>query len=68
MNRQIAHLLLAATLALPVATASWAADAPAPAATGIKSANIFDVKPDATELPGYAGQTNGDQQPCQHRL
>lgn len=65
MNRQIAHLLLAATLALPVATASWAADAPAPAATGIKSANIFDVKPDATELPGYAGQTNGERSKVQ---
>jgi hypothetical protein len=65
MNRQIAHMLLAATLALPVASASWAADATAPAAGGVKSANIFDVKPDASEQPGYAGQNNGERSKVQ---
>ncbi len=63
MNRRIAHMLLAAALALPVASASWAADAaaPAPATPGVKSANIFDVKPEASEQPGYAGQHNGER-------
>ena len=60
MNRQIAHMLLAATLALPAA--GWAADAPAAAgAGGIQSANIFDVKPEASEQPGYASQNNGER-------
>ena len=39
---------------------------PAPAATaaatpGIQSQNIFEVKPDASNEPGYAGQTNGER-------
>lgn len=60
MNRQIVQWLCAAALALPVA--GWAADAPAAAgAGGIKSANIFDVKPEASEQPGYAGQNNGER-------
>lgn len=29
--------------------------------TGIKSQNIFDVKPDASEEPGYATQTNAER-------
>ena len=34
----------------------------APAAVGgIQSQNIFEVKPDASELPGYASQTNGER-------
>jgi formate dehydrogenase subunit gamma len=52
-------------VALPVASASWAADATAPAAGGVKSANIFDVKPDASEQPGYAGQNNGERSKVQ---
>ena len=28
---------------------------------GIKNANIFEVKPDANELPGYAEQTNAER-------
>ncbi|MBY0492064.1 MAG: hypothetical protein K2R93_19640, partial [Gemmatimonadaceae bacterium] len=28
---------------------------------GIKSQNIFDVKPDASEEPGYATQTNAER-------
>lgn len=60
MNRQIVQWLCAAALALPVA--GWAADAPAAAgAGGIKSANIFEVKPEASEQPGYAGQNNGER-------
>ncbi|NDP64357.1 formate dehydrogenase subunit gamma [Polaromonas sp.] len=46
--------------------------APAPAALqpvpgvsasagGIQGQNIFEVKPDASELPGYASQTNGER-------
>ncbi len=38
---------------------------PAPAAPaamgGIQGQNIFEVKPDASELPGYASQTNGER-------
>jgi len=34
--------------------------APAPAG-GIKGQNIFDVKPDASEEPGYATQTNAER-------
>jgi len=40
------------------------AAAPAPAAAvmpGIQSQNIADVKPDASEAPGYAKQTNGER-------
>ena len=40
------------------------AAAPAPAAAvmpGIQSQNIVDVKPDASEVPGYAKQTNGER-------
>jgi formate dehydrogenase subunit gamma len=33
----------------------------APAALGVKSQNIFDVKPDASADPGYANQTNGQR-------
>ncbi len=38
---------------------------PAPGAPvamgGIQGQNIFEVKPDASELPGYASQTNGER-------
>lgn len=49
----------------PAAPASDAAPAgvstgPAPVA-GVKGQNIFDVKPDASEEPGYAQQTNGER-------
>ena len=62
MNRTIVHWLTAAALALIAAGGTWAADAPtAGAAGGVKSANIFDVKPEASEQPGYAGQTNAER-------
>jgi formate dehydrogenase subunit gamma len=45
----------------PAAAAAPAIQA-APAATGaIQSQNILDVKPDASDGPGYAGQTNGER-------
>ena len=57
--------------ALAQGAAPAAADAPAPmvapdaqasaAPGGIKSQNIFEVKPDASSVAGYAGQTNGER-------
>ncbi|MBA4255695.1 MAG: formate dehydrogenase subunit gamma [Polaromonas sp.] len=47
--------------------ASHSTDANAPmvvaqaAAPGVQSANIFEVKPDASQAPGYADQTNGER-------
>lgn len=35
--------------------------APAAAMPGIQGQNIMDVKPDASEEPGYANQTNGER-------
>lgn len=49
------------------APAAAPATAPAPAAAtatangGIRSQNIFDVKPEASADPGYLGQTNGER-------
>jgi formate dehydrogenase subunit gamma len=40
---------------------STPAAAPAAAVPGIQSQNIMDVKPDASEEPGYASQTNGER-------
>ena len=62
-SRLLRALLLSACAALACSSVS-AQTAPAAtvAATGaIKSANIFDVKPDASEAPGYATQTNGER-------
>ena len=56
MKRLMSHAL---ALALCLPAVALAADPPAPAA--VKSANIFDVKPDASEAPGYATQTNGER-------
>jgi formate dehydrogenase subunit gamma len=50
---------LALALCLPVA--ALAADPPPAAPAAVKSANIFEVKPDASEAPGYASQTNGER-------
>jgi len=67
-SRLLRALLLSACAALagsgvsaqppPVAPAAMAAAA---GAGGVKSANIFDVKPDASEAAGYATQTNGER-------
>ncbi|SFE57733.1 formate dehydrogenase subunit gamma [Paracidovorax wautersii] len=43
----------------PAAAATTAAAQPA--AGAVRSQNIFDVKPDASADPGYAGQTNGER-------
>ncbi|WP_210544864.1 formate dehydrogenase subunit gamma [Rhodoferax sp. PAMC 29310] len=48
-------------LAWGVASAQDAPAAPAAAAGGIQSQNIFEVKPDASAEPGYAGQTNAER-------
>ncbi|WP_029525757.1 formate dehydrogenase subunit gamma [Polaromonas glacialis] len=50
----------AAVQAPAPALAAPAPGAP-PAAGGIQGQNIFDVKPDASEDPGYARQTNGER-------
>lgn len=61
-------MLMALGWAAPVlAQDNLKLDAPPPAkaanadAGGIKGQNIFDVKPDASEEPGYATQTNGER-------
>lgn len=70
-SRILAGLFLAASgwsvtaLAQPAAapaTAPATTAAPAAAPSGaIQSANIFEVKPDASALPGYAEQTNAER-------
>ncbi len=61
-SRLLRALLLTACTALMWSGVS-AQTAPAAAAgtSGIQSANIFDVKPDANEAPGYATQTNAER-------
>ena len=49
-----------AVAAEALAVVQPAATAPA-AMGGIQGQNIFEVKPDASELPGYASQTNGER-------
>ncbi|MBH2009528.1 MAG: formate dehydrogenase subunit gamma [Xanthomonadaceae bacterium] len=66
-HAQLALFLIAIGLA-----GAAGAQAPAPAASspsvvapaavgGIQGQNIFEVKPDASETPGYARQTNGER-------
>lgn len=68
-HAQLALFLIAIGLA---GAAGAQAPAPAPAASspsvvapaavgGIQGQNIFEVKPDASETPGYARQTNGER-------
>jgi formate dehydrogenase subunit gamma len=69
-SRVLAALLLAAcgslggsgalAQAAPAATAPTAA-APVAPSGAIQGANIFEVKPEASEAPGYATQTNGER-------
>lgn len=71
MKHLLCALLLASGAAWAQAPAAPASDAAAPAAAdaapvpaavgAVKSQNIFDVKPDASEEPGYAQQTNGER-------
>ena len=46
------------TVQPPAAVVNPAAAAPA---TGIQSQNIFEVKPDASDVPGYAKQSNAER-------
>lgn len=61
----VAMLTTMAWLAPAMAQDQLKLDAPqdktAPAQGGIQSQNILDVKPDASEEPGYATQTNGER-------
>ena len=61
-----------ARIALFLIASSWftlvgAQTAPAPAApvAGVQSQNIMDVKPEASEAPGYSQQTNGERSKVQ---
>lgn len=67
---------LTVALSLLLVCGAVMAQAPAPAAApaapsaqaesgGIKSQNIFEVKPDASEEPGYATQTNAERKQVQ---
>jgi formate dehydrogenase subunit gamma len=66
-SRSLAALLLAACAALGSAGAlAQTAAAPAPTAApaavgGVQSANIFEVKPDASADPAYLAQTNAER-------
>jgi formate dehydrogenase subunit gamma len=53
-------LILSCFLALGAGSA-MAQTSAAPAMPGIQSQNIADVKPDASQQPGYANQTNGER-------
>ena len=58
MSRFITTYALAALLGVFAQVPAQAQDKPAPA---VQSANIMDVKPDASQAPGYAEQTNGER-------
>ena len=67
-SRLLRTLLLTACTALmwsgvsaQTAPAAPATKSAAAGSSGIQSANIFDVKPDANEAPGYAAQTNAER-------
>ncbi|MBS0340533.1 MAG: formate dehydrogenase subunit gamma [Proteobacteria bacterium] len=78
MNRTLSALVLAAVLGGAAfaggaqaqqtqapSAAGPVAPAPAPAAGGIQGQNIFDVKPEASEQPGYLQQSNGERMKVQ---
>jgi formate dehydrogenase subunit gamma len=75
MRQALEALAMAAVLGCSIAHAqttdpSAAAPAPAvaappPAVGGIRSQNIFDVKPEASADPNYLNQTNGERQRVQ---
>ena len=58
MSRFITTYALAALLGVFAQVPAQAQDKPAPA---VQRANIMDVKPDASQAPGYAEQTNGER-------
>ncbi len=64
----LATLVLSGSMLAPALAQAPAQQAPAPASTsigGIQSTNIFEVKPDASEDPGYAKQTNAERSKVQ---
>ena len=64
MSRLIPSLLCA-VLAWGALTAMAAPDKPAASAPQVQSVNIQDVKPDASDAPGYAQQTNHERSQVQ---
>lgn len=58
MPRFITTYVLAALIGVYVQVQALAQDKAAPA---VQSANIMDVKPDASQAPGYAEQTNAER-------
>lgn len=77
MNRTLGALVLAAAALAafaggaqaqtqpPTAQGAVTPVAPAAAPGGIQSQNIFDVKPEASEQPGYMEQSNGERMKVQ---
>lgn len=61
MIRSLFAALVISTAALAPAAAQNASPPPGGGLGHIQSANIFEVKPDANELPGYAEQTNAER-------
>lgn len=64
-SRSLSALLFAAFAALASVVAHAQTTAPAAAPAGVQSANIFEVKPDASTEPGYAAQSNAERSKVQ---
>ena len=64
-SRSLSALLLAACAAFASVGAHAQTAAPAAAPAGVQSANIFEVKPDASAEPGYAAQSNAERSKVQ---
>ena len=64
-SRFLVALLFAACAAVTSVGAHAQSAAPAAAKTGVQSANIFEVKPDASTEPGYAAQSNAERSKVQ---
>ena len=67
MSRSISSVLCAVltVLALPASAQDKAAVPVAAATPAVQSVNIQDVKPDASDAPGYADQTNAERAKAQ---
>ena len=64
-SRSLAALLFTACAALASVGAHAQTAAPAAVKAGVQSANIFEVKPDASTEPGYAAQSNAERSKVQ---
>ena len=64
-SRSLAALLFTACAALASLGAHAQTAAPAAVKAGVQSANIFEVKPDASTEPGYAAQSNAERSKVQ---